>query len=90
MSDDSEDPVVGMYELLEAIETIIATADPEKRAALAETIDKYTESFPSDFFWAVGPQSPTLLYHLMMSIDGSCRDEALKDRPALRSRKRDH
>lgn len=74
MTDD--EPIVGMYDLLEALEAVIKTADPDKRAALAVTVDGYQESFPEEFFWAVGAQAPTLLYHLMTSIDMSSRPEA--------------
>lgn len=74
MTDDG--PIVGMYDLLEALEAVIKAADPDKRAALAATIDGYQESFPDEFFWAVGVQAPTLLNHLMTSIDMSARAEA--------------
>jgi hypothetical protein len=53
----------GMYELLEAIEAAIETAAPAKRVALAQTINAYMNDFPEDYFWAVGPQSPTLERH---------------------------
>jgi hypothetical protein len=43
------------------------------RGALAETLDAYHEDFPDEFHWAIGAQSPALLYHLMMSIDTACR-----------------
>lgn len=76
MTGDDDEPLVGMYELLEALEAVIKAADPDKRAALAATIDDYQESFPDEFFWAMGAQSPTLLYYLMTSIDMSCRPEA--------------
>ena len=79
------DDVVGMYELLEAVEAVITASDPAKREALASTIDSFHESFPDDFHWAIGPQSPTLLYHLMMTIDAACRPESQsKPRPVIR------
>jgi hypothetical protein len=81
----SDEEVTGMYELLEAIEAVIKAADPAKREALAQTIDAYAECFPDDFFWAVGPQAPTLLTHLLSMIDAVCRPEAQsKARAAIR------
>jgi hypothetical protein len=59
----------GMYELLEAIEAAIKSAQPEKRELLARTINAYMNDFPEDYFWAIGPQSPTLLNHIMRSIE---------------------
>jgi hypothetical protein len=44
--------------------------DSTKREALAETIDAYAAGCMSEeFMWAVGPQSPVLLHHLMHAID---------------------
>jgi hypothetical protein len=81
----TDDIVVGMYEVLDALEAVIKAADPEKRSVLAATIDGYTEHFPDDFFWAIGAQSPTLLSHLMMVVDSACRPEAQsKARPTIR------
>jgi hypothetical protein len=39
--------------------------------AVFRTIDEsgYTKDFPEDYFWAIGPQSPVLLHHLMHAID---------------------
>jgi hypothetical protein len=80
-----EQPIIGMYELLDAIEAVIRCSDPEKRETLAKTIDAYSEDFQEDFFWAIGPQSPSLLYHLMMSIDSATRPDAeSKPRPVIR------
>jgi hypothetical protein len=78
--------LVGMWELLEAIEAVIKAADPAKRKALAQTIDDYSSGMLGDeFLWAVGPQSPSLLFHLMNSIDAACRpDEQSKVRPPIR------
>jgi hypothetical protein len=81
----TEEPITGMYELLDAIEAVIGSSDPEKREALAKTIDAYSEDFQEDFFWAIGPQAPVLLYHLMMSIDSATRPDAeSKPRPVIR------
>jgi hypothetical protein len=80
-----DDQLTGDYELLDAIEAVIKAADPAKRAELARTIDAYAEDFPEDFFWAVGPQAPTLLNHMLSMIDASCRPDAQsKPRPAIR------
>jgi hypothetical protein len=68
--------ITGMYEVLDALEAVIKAADPAKREALAQTIDAYCEDFPDDFFWAIGAQSPTLLSHLVMCVDGSSRPDA--------------
>jgi hypothetical protein len=80
-----EEPFVGMYDLLETLEEVIKAADPDKRAALARTIDGYSECCPDEFFWSVSGKAPTLLYHLMTSIDISCRPEAqTRPRPPFR------
>lgn len=73
-----------MFELLDAVEGVIKAADPAKREALAETIDRFAEDFSDDFFWAVGPQSPTFLNHLLMTIDMACRSEGSKPRAPIR------
>lgn len=81
----TDEPVIGMYELLDALESVIQAADPTKRAALAEVLDGYAETFPDEFYWAISAQAPTLLHNLMMAIDASCRPESQsKARPAIR------
>jgi hypothetical protein len=81
----ADNDITGIYELLDAIEAVIKAADPAKREALARTIDAYSEDFPEDFFWAIGSQAPTLLHHIMISIDAACRPETQsKPRPAIR------
>jgi hypothetical protein len=80
-----DDDITGIYELLDAIEAVIKAADPAKREGLARTIDAYAEDFPDDFFWATGSQAPTLLNHMLNTIDSACRPEAQsKPRPAIR------
>ena len=77
--------ITGMYDLLDAIEAAIKSADPQKRETLAKTIDAYHEDFPEDFHWAIGARSPTLLSNLLMSINMSCRpDKQSKSRGAVR------
>jgi hypothetical protein len=66
-------PVTGMYELLDAIEETIRTSP--KREALAEILDAYHRDFPEEFHWAIGAQSPSLLFHLFGSIGVACRSE---------------
>ena len=66
--------ITGMYEVLDAIEACIKACDPDKRKQLAETLDAYSEDFPDDFFWAVGPQAPALLHHLLQTVDAASRE----------------
>jgi hypothetical protein len=74
MSEEEEsDKIVGLYEVLQALEDLIELANPEKRRALAAAIDGYRECFPEDFNWATGASSPVLLHHLLIAIDASCR-----------------
>jgi hypothetical protein len=80
----TEEPT-DMYHLLDAISDAIGSCDPAKRETLARTIDAYCEDSPEEFFWAMGAQSPVLLYHLMMSIDSASRpDVESKPRPVIR------
>jgi hypothetical protein len=79
------DDFTSMYDVLDALEAAIGASDPEKRESLADAIDGYSETFPEDFHWATGGQSPTLLSNLLMAIDCSCRPDAQsKPRPAIR------
>ena len=68
----SDDQPAGMYDLLETLESLIRAAPAEKRQELANVLKSYAESFPDEFYWATGAQAPTLLHHLMMSIDMAC------------------
>jgi hypothetical protein len=68
--------IVGMYELLDAVEAVVRAADPATRKSLAQTIDAYTDDFPDEFYWAVGPQAPALLNHMLSTIDAACHAEA--------------
>jgi hypothetical protein len=78
------DEIIGMYELLDALEAAIKSADPEKQRALAKTIEGYHEHFPEDFHWAIGAQAPTLLFNLMMTIDTASEPNTKpRPRPAL-------
>jgi hypothetical protein len=66
--------ITGMYDLLDALEEALKAADPAKRKTLAETIDAYAEDFGRLSLGHRG-QSPTFLYHLLMSIDTACRPD---------------
>ena len=72
----TDEPITGMYEVLDALEEVIKAADPAKREALAATIDAYAEDFPEDFHWATGSQAPVLLYHLLLTVDAAARKAA--------------
>jgi len=75
--------IVGMYELLDAVAAAIEAAPVEKRKALSDVLNAYADDFPEEFFWATGPQAPTLLHHLMQAIDcepalcSECADKML-------------
>jgi hypothetical protein len=84
MATQTEHEPTGVYDLLDAVEAVVKAADPAKREALAETIDRFAEDFPEDFFWAVGPQSPMVLHHLLVAIDIACRSEGSKPRAHIR------
>jgi hypothetical protein len=73
--------ITGMYELLDALEEALKSADLGKRRKLAQTIRAYEADLPDEFYWSVGAQSPALLHNLMSSIDATCR-------PILRSKAR--
>lgn len=72
----TDEPIIGMYDVIEALEDVIKASDPAKRAVLAEMLDGYGESFPDEFFWATSAQAPSLLHHLFTAVDWSCRPEA--------------
>ena len=77
--------IVGIYELFDAVEAVVKSADPAQRKALAQTIDAYADDFPDEFFWAIGAQSPALLNHMLSTIDAACRPEKqLKPRAPIR------
>src|SRR3954470_1765271 len=67
--------LTGMYDLLDALEAVVKAADPAKREVLAQTLDAYADDFPDEFFWAIGPQAPALLNHMVSAIDAACRPE---------------
>jgi hypothetical protein len=71
---ESDKPLTGIYEILDALEAIIKATDPQKRNHLAETIDAYAEDFPDEYYWALGGQAPAMLHMLLMAIDAACRE----------------
>ena len=81
--------IIGMFELLDALQEAIEASTADRRMALAKTIDAYSESCPEEFYWATGPQSPVLLHHLIFAIDRACRVGSQKPRtmPRLVDRK---
>ena len=81
----TDEPIIGIYELLDAIEGVIKASDPAKRQILAQTIDAYAEQFPDEFYWAIGAQAPMMLHELLTMIDAACRpDSQSKPRPVIR------
>ncbi len=62
--------------LLDAVQAVINAASPEKREALAQTIDAYIDEFPDDLFWAGSAHATVLLNHIMNKIDSACRAAA--------------
>lgn len=70
--------VTGMYELLDALHAVVESAGAKNRALLAKTLDAFAEDFPDEFFWAVGPQSPTMLNSMMGVIDCASRKPTVK------------
>ena len=69
----TSETITGTYEVLEALEASLQSADPIKRQELATVLDAYHDDFPEDFHWALGASSPTLLSNLLMAVDAACR-----------------
>ena len=70
--------LVGMYEVLDAVEAAIKSTAPAESDSLARALSQYCEDFPEEFFWATGPQARTLLNHLMMAVTPDGRERALQ------------
>jgi hypothetical protein len=84
MEEPMSNDITCMHDVLDALEAAITASDPSKREALSAAIDGYAESFPEDFHWSVGAQAPSLLNHLVMAIDMSCRADARSQpRPSI-------
>ncbi len=80
MTEQQMTTMTTMYDVLNTLEALIKAAPKAERDALAAVLDAYAESFPDDFFWAVGAQSPTLLYHLLSTIDTAASDDGKRRR----------
>jgi hypothetical protein len=81
MNEKTGDQITGRYELLDAIEKIIRAADPALRKELAEIFEAYSYDFPEEFEWAVGAQSPMLLWMLMNAIWDASGDPSSEPQP---------
>jgi hypothetical protein len=74
-----------VVDLCAAIESMIRTADPTRRRAVARAFDGYAQSFPSNYHWAVSGQAPALLHFLMGSIEMTCAEKhPPRPKPGLR------
>ena len=51
-----------LFDVLDALEDALKHCAPDKRKALANTLDAYSEDCAEDFWWALGQQSPTMLH----------------------------
>jgi hypothetical protein len=87
MADDVEiNGINGMYEFFDALRDVIIASDPAKRETLRRTVTAWIEGVDAEtYFWATGPQAPTMLHNLMMEIEMPCEpDAASKPRPVIR------
>jgi hypothetical protein len=62
-----------LFDVLDALEDALKHCAPDKRKALADTLDAYSEDCTEDFWWALGQQSPTMLHMLMTAIVLGCQ-----------------
>jgi hypothetical protein len=53
-----------LFDVLDALEDALKHCAPDKRKALADTLDAYSEDCTEDFWWTLGQQSPTMLHML--------------------------
>jgi hypothetical protein len=60
---------VFFFHVVQAVGEAIAAADPERKKALAITIDEFASDEPGTFYWAIGPQAPVFLRDLLITID---------------------
>jgi hypothetical protein len=56
------------FDVVEALDAALSTAEPTKRKLLATAIDVYAAEHPADFQWATGAQAPSLLAFLLTTI----------------------
>jgi hypothetical protein len=59
-----------LFSVLDALEDALKHCAPDKRKALADALDAYSEDCAEDFWWALGQQSPTML-HMLMTAKGA-------------------
>jgi len=62
-----------LFSVLDALEDALKHCAPDKRKALADALDAYSEDCAEDFWWALGQQSPTMLHALMTAIVSGCQ-----------------
>jgi hypothetical protein len=74
-----------VVDLCASIESMIRTADPARRRAVARAFDGYAQTFPANYDWAVSGQAPALLHFLMGAIEMTCAEAPPKSsKPNLR------
>lgn len=64
------------YDVIHALEDVIASSDVMRRKILAQKIDAYAETFPEEYLWAIGGLAPTLLNSLVVCIHAASRAPA--------------
>jgi len=64
------------YEFFNALRDVIIASDPAKLEALHNTIHDWSEHDPDNYFWAIGPQAPAILFQVMMEIVTACDPDA--------------
>jgi hypothetical protein len=73
-----------VVDLCASIESMIRTADPARRRAVARAFDGYAQTFPANYDWAVSGQAPALLHFLMGAIEMTCAEAPKSSKPNLR------
>jgi hypothetical protein len=74
----AEEHISGISALLDALGAVIKAAPKAERDALASVMEAYAKDFPHNYYeylWAMGAQSPRLLYHLIHSIEDAVADD---------------
>jgi hypothetical protein len=84
--DDLHHTFTGHFEFFEALRVVIITSDSEAREALRQTIKAWMGDVDAEtYFWATGPQAPTMLGNLMTVVEMACEpDAASKASPLVR------
>jgi hypothetical protein len=77
-----DDKCTTHHEFYAALRDVIIASDPAKREDLHNTIHGWSDHDPETFFWAIGPQSPTMLSQIILGIDDACESDASKSRKA--------